>query len=326
MRAIQMEQLGGPEVMQVVDVPVPEPRKGQVRIKVEAAGMNYSDIMIREGRYMTKVDLPYLFGREFCGVIDAVGEGVTQFRVGQRVVGTGTKGAFADYTVASVATAALVECPEGMSPEIAVAMLVQGITAIHCLDDCGRVQPGETVLIHAAAGGVGTLAVQLALLRGAKVIGTASSEEKLALIRELGAEAINYKEGDWVAELKAMTNGRGADVIIESVGGEIFLRSFREALAPLGRLVVMGAASGETAKLVNVEILGSGKSVIGYFLPNFFMAAPHRMAEASAELVERVQNGTLKPIVGKVFPLEETVEAFTYMQNRESIGKVIIKP
>lgn len=324
MRAIQIDALGGPEVMKRVELPVPEPRAGQVRVRVEAAGLNYSDIMIREGRYLHKVDLPYLMGREFCGVIDALGEGVKNFEIGQRVIGTANKGAFADFVICTAL--GLTPCPEGMTPEIAVSMLVQGITAIHCLDDCGRLQKGETVLIHAAAGGVGTLAIQLALLRGAKVIGTASSEEKCKLIRELGATPINYKNDDWVEELKNLTNGRGAEVILESVGGNIFTRSFREALAPLGRLVVLGAASGETAKLVNTEILASGKSIIGYFLPNLYTAAPHRIVEAGMELVERVQNGTLKPIVGRVFSLDDAIEAFNYMQNRESVGKVILKP
>lgn len=324
MRAVQIDQIGGPEVMRLVDVPVPEPRPGQVRVKVEAAGLNYSDIMIREGRYLQKTEPPTLLGREFCGVVVALGEGVTAFQVGDRVVGTASKGAFADEVV--VRAEGLTRCPAGMSPEVAVSMLVQGITAIHCLDDCGRVQPGETVLIHAAAGGVGTLAIQLARLRGARVIGTASSDEKCALIRELGGEALNYTHADWVAELKNLTGGKGAEVILESVGGEIFLRSFREALAPLGRLVVFGAASGEVAKLPNVEILGASKAVIGYFLPVYYSAAPRRVSEASGELVRRIQDGTLKPIVGKVFSLDEVVEAFNFMQSRASVGKVIIKP
>jgi NADPH2:quinone reductase len=325
MKALEIHDFGGPEVMQIVDVPKPELTRGSVLVRVEAAGLNYSDIMIRHNQYLDKVKLPYQMGREYAGIIEAVDEDAQGFEVGQRVVGSCRGGAMAEYVV--VPSAGLFSCPDGITPEQAVAMLVQGITAVHCLDDAARVQEGETVLIHAAAGGVGTLAVQLAVIRGAKVIGTASNDEKCELIAELGGTPINYKDTDWVRELHQLTNGRGADVILESVGGDIFLKSFREALAPMGRLVVFGAASGEVAKLANVEILGSGKAVIGYFLPRYFVRSHvHRIQEAAVELVQLIREERLRVIIGKSFALDDAVEAFNFMESRQSMGKVIINP
>lgn len=325
MNVLEIQDFGGPEVMQVVSVPRPEVIRGSVLIRVEAAGLNYSDIMIRHNQYLDKMKLPYQMGREFAGIIEALGDDVQGFDVGQRVVGSCSGGAMADYVV--VPSAGLFPCPDGISPEQAVAMLVQGVTAIHCLDDAGRIQEGETVLIHAAAGGVGTLAVQIANLRGANVIGTASKDEKCDLIAELGGSPINYQTTDWVKELHQLTNGRGADVILESVGGDVFMRSFREGLAPMGRLVVFGAASGEVAKLTNAEILGSGKSIIGYFLPRYFTRShAHRIQEAAVELVKLIQTNKLRVIIGETFKLTDAVEAFKYMESRQSVGKVIIKP
>lgn len=325
MKALEIQDFGGPEVMQVVNIPKPDVPRGGVLVRVEAAGLNYSDLMIRHNQYIDKVKLPYLMGRDFAGVIEAVGEDVKGFAVGQRVVGSCQGGAMAEYV--AVPTAGLFQCPEGITPEQAVAMLIQGITAVHCLDDAGHVQEGETVVIHAAAGGVGTLAVQLAVIRGANVIGTASTDEKCELIAELGGKPINYKEQDWVKELHQLTDGRGADVILESVGGDVFLRSFREALVPMGRLVVFGAASREVVKITNVEILGSGKSIIGYFLPRFFTRShAHRIQEAATELVEGIHKNELRVIIGKTFSLDDAVEAFNYMESRQSMGKLVINP
>lgn len=325
MKAVMMHAYGGPDVLTLADVPMPDLTPHTVLVKVEAAGLNYSDIMIRQNRYMDKMELPYTFGRELAGVITAVGEGVTRYAVGDRVVGTVGGGAFAEYAV--VRENALFPIPHSLSNEVAVAILVQGITAVHCLVDVGGLQAGERVLIHAAAGGVGTLAVQLARHYGATVYGTASSDEKCDLIAEMGGTPINYSHADWPTVARELMAGEGADLILESVGGEVFLRSFREVLAEFGRLVVLGAASGEVAKLSNVELLGSGKSVHGYFLPRFFHRKRiHRIREAAAELAALVDDGTLKPVVGKVFSLDDAVAAFAHIESRASVGKVIIKP
>lgn len=324
MKHVQILNHGGPEVMQVAEADEPKASAGKVRVRVEACGLNYSDIMIREGTYIDEMRLPYTLGREFCGVIDQVGEGVAGYSVGQRVIGSVPGGALAEYLVTP--TPGLIPCPEGLSPEQGAAFLIQGITAMHCLDDCGRLQSGETVLIHAAAGGVGTLGVQIALARGAKVFGTASSDEKCKVITELGGQAINYKDNDWVSELRTKTNGRGADLILESVGGDVFRRSFKDALAPFGRLVVYGLAGGEAASLTNVEILESNRSVIGYYLGSFFPDHMDRIVSAIQRLMELLGAGKLKPLVGKTFSLDETVDAFNYIQSRQSFGKVVVKP
>jgi len=324
MKAVWIEALGGAEVMQLIDQPIPEPTSKQVRVKVEAVGLNYSDIMIREGKYLQRTQLPQVLGREFAGVIDVVGAEVKGLTAGMRVYGTVTQGALAEYVCADYR--GLLPVAEGMTSDMAVALIIQGITALHCLNEHGNLKAGETVLIHAAAGGVGTLAIQMAKAMGARVIGTASSEMKCQLIRDLGAEAINYSEGDWVAEVMTLTDGKGADLIIESVGGDVFLRSYREALSTFGRIIVLGIANGEPVNISTSEILKRNKAIIGYFLAVYFEKTPHLVAEAIGRLLALVQAGTVKPIIGATYPLTETVAAFDHMQGRGSVGKVIIKP
>jgi len=228
MKLVQFDRPGGLEVIRVVEVPVPEPGSGQVRVKVTACGLNFSDIMIRQGRCVADVPFPYRAGREFSGVVDALGDGVQNVKPGEAVFGLSFYGgAMAQYVVVDVASVNPV--PAGVPPVEAAALHIQGINALFCVEDYGRVQQGESVVVHSAAGGVGGLAVQIAIARGARVIGTASRDEKLGEIGDLGAEAINYAKGDWVAEVKKLTSGRGADVIIDGVGGELFRRSVFEA-------------------------------------------------------------------------------------------------
>lgn len=325
MKAIQIEALGGPEVMQVIDMPVPEPGPKFVRVKVEAVGLNYSDIMIREGRYLSRTQLPQIMGREFAGVIDAMGDSVRGFSIGQRVYGTAGSGALAEYALCH--SAGLLPIPDGMSSEMAVALIVQGVTALHCLDDHGGLKAGETVLIQAGAGGVGTLAIQMAKQLGAgKIIGTASSEAKCEAIRALGAEAVNYSMPDWADEVLRLTDGRGADLIIESVGGDVFWRSYRDLLAFAGRIVVVGIASGDVNEIRTNEILRRNKTIIGYFLAEYFEKAPDKVLTAIMRVLEMVSSGAVKPVIGATFPLEQAVDAFNFMQNRQNIGKVVIKP
>lgn len=324
MKAVEITQTGGPEVMQLVDVDLPEPAARQVRIKVEACGLNYSDIMIRRGLYVEKMPLPYRMGREFCGTIDTLGPDVSGYQLGQRVVGTAPGGALAEYVVAPAA--GLMPLPEGLSPAEGAAFLIQGITAMHCLEDCARLRSGETVLVHAAAGGVGTLAVQIAKAKGAKVFGTASSDAKCETIQSLGATAINYASGDWVDTLRQATDGNGADVILESVGGDVFHRSYHEALATFGRMVVYGIAGGEIVRVDNREILMSNKSLIGYYLGTYFPKYLDRVVAATAKLMTMMAEGHVKPIVGQTFTLSQAADAFEHLETRKSIGKVVVTP
>lgn len=325
MKAVYIEEIGGADVMQLIDAPVPEPTGKYVRVKVESVGLNYSDIMIREGKYLQRTQLPQILGREFAGVVDAVGEGVRGIEVGQRVYGTVNSGALAEYTLAHAAT--LLPLPDAMTSDMAVALIVQGVTALHCLDDHGGLKPGETVLIQAAAGGVGTLAIQMAKRLGAgKIIGTASSAEKCAVIRDLGAEAVNYSDPDWVAQVQALTDGRGADLILESVGGDVFWSSYRDLLAFAGRIVVVGIAGSEVNEIRTTEILKRNTTIVGYFLAQYFEKAPDRVLSAIGRVLDMVNSGAVTPIIGATFPLEKAVDAFNYMQNRQNIGKVVIKP
>ncbi len=325
MKAVRIEKHGGPEVMQIVDVPEPKAGDREVRVKVEAAGLNYSDVMIREGTYVDPMPLPYLMGREFCGVVDQVGSDAQGYvQPGQRVVGSVQGGAMAEYVVAS--PFGLVPCPDDLAPEQGAALLIQGITAVHMIDDVARVQSGETVLIHAAAGGVGTLAVQIARARGATVLGTTSKPEKCKVVEDLGGTAINYSEEDWVAKVKELTDGRGADAILESVGGEVFRKSFEQALAMFGRMVVYGVASGQLEKLHNLKILESNRTISGYYLGSYFPKHLDKVAAATQTLMGMIAAGQVKPIIGKTFPLDRVVEAFDFMQQRESHGKVVILP
>ncbi len=324
MKALRIQQHGGPEVMEIVDLPVPEPDSKQVRVKVEAAGLNYSDIMIREGMYLEEMPLPYVMGREFCGTVDALGDHVNGIEPGTRVVGSIHGGAMAEYTLANAA--ALVPCPDELPPEQGAALLIQGITAVHCVDDVGRATQGQTVLIHAAAGGVGTLAVQIAKALGATVIGTASSDAKCRTITDLGASAVNYANDDWVDRVLELTDARGADLILESVGGEVFRRSFDEALATFGRMIVYGLSSGRLEKLHNRQILESNKAVIGYYLGAYFPRHMDRVIAATGKLMGYLQTGEVHPVIGNTFPLDKAIEAFDHMQSRQSIGKVVIVP
>lgn len=325
MKAIWIESLGGPEVMQLIDAQIPEATGKYVRVKVESVGLNYSDIMIREGRYLQRTQLPQILGREFAGVIDALGDDVRGFHIGQRVYGTIGSGALAEYALCHMA--ALFELPEGMSSDMAVALVVQGMTALHCLDDHGHLQPGETVLIHAAAGGVGTLAIQIAKHMGAgKIIGTASNDTKCDTILELGAEAVNYSSPNWVEEVLRLTDGRGADLILESVGGDVFWRSYRDLLAFAGRIVVLGIAGSEVNEIRTSEILKRNKTIIGYFLAEYLEKARQKVIPSIQRVMDLVNSGAVKPVIGATFPLDKSVDAFNHMQNRQNIGKVVIKP
>jgi len=233
-------------------------------------------------------------------------------------------GALAQYVVVDAASVNPV--PAGVPPAEAAALQIQGINALFCVEDYGRVQQGETVVVHSAAGGVGGLAVQISIAHGARVIGTASRDEKLSEIRDLGAHAINYAKGDWVAELKKLTSGRGADVIIDGVGGELFRRSVFEASAHGGRIVISGVASGQEVSLTNFQISAAHRTLIGVSLPSFFPDHLDRIMSAMDRLFGMLGRGELRVRIGHVVPLEKAVEAFRLLEERRSVGKVVVIP
>jgi NADPH2:quinone reductase len=327
MKAVQFSKYGGPEVLEFVELEKPIPEGHEVVIEVKAIGVNYADTARREGKYVVPTPLPFVPGAEVAGIVVEVGPDVTSVEIGTKVVtllGTKKATGYAEYTIAD--ERGLIPLPEGVGFNEAVALPLQGLSAYHVLKTMGRLEEGETVLVHAAAGGVGTIAVQLAKLFGAgKVIATASTPEKLNLAKELGADVlINYTEEDWVEQVKAATNGKGVDVALEMVGGEVFNKTM-ECLATFGRLVVFGAASGEQSKLNPSLLMGRNQSVIGFFLPQI-MKKPVLLQESLIELLTYLQKGQLKLIVGGVYPLDDAVNVHKLLQSRKTKGKLVLVP
>lgn len=324
MKAIQLTKFGGPEVLQMVELEVPVPKGHEVLIKINAVGVNYADTARREGKYVVKTVLPFIPGAEIVGVVTAVGDQVTKVVPGTRVVTLIESGGYAEYALADERS--VIPLPEQVSDQLAVSLPLQGLSAYHILKTMGRLEQGETVLIHAAAGGVGTIAVQLAKIFGAgKVIATASTEEKLDLARELGADVgINYTKDGWVEEVLAATNGKGVDVALEMAGGEIFQQTIK-CLAPFGRLVVYGAASGEHASFYPNLLMRKNQSVIGFFLPQI-MRKPELINQSMQELFTYLALGKLKLTVGGVFPLDDAANVHTLLQSRKTKGKLILQP
>jgi NADPH2:quinone reductase len=327
MRAVQITKYGGPEVLQLVELEKPSPAGHEVVIEVKAIGVNFADTARREGQYVVPTPLPFVPGAEVSGVVVEVGDAVTTVEVGAKVVtllGTKKATGYAEFTIAD--ERGLIPLPEGVDFQQAVALPLQGLSAYHVLKTMGRLEEGETVLIHAAAGGVGTIAVQLAKLFGAgKVIATASSEEKLNLAGELGADVlINYTENNWVEQVMEETNGKGVDVALEMAGGNIFNGTL-ESLAPFGRLVVYGVASGVQSRLTPSQLMGRNQSVIGFFLPQI-MKKPKLLQESLVELLTYLQKGQLKLIVGGVYPLEDVVTVHKLLNSRKTHGKLVLVP
>ncbi|GAC1394565.1 MAG: NADPH:quinone oxidoreductase family protein [Ktedonobacteraceae bacterium] len=321
MKAIRINKTGGPEVMCLEEIEKPTPKAGEVLIKIAAAGINYADLSQRQGMYLTRTHTPMTMGFEVAGTIEALGSGVTSPKVGSRVIAL-TGGGYAEYTTAPANT--IIPIPENLSFESAAAFPVQGITAYQLLRESTRLQAGESVLVHAAAGGVGTLAIQLAKLMGAKtIIGTASSDKKLELVRRLGADvAINYKEANWAEQVKEATHDKGPDIILEMVGGEIAEKSL-QILAPFGRMVVYGAASGQMVQFSGIQLMYKNQSVVGYWL-TAWMSRPDKTAEAAKDLMQYLASGKLHIIVGHTFPLKEAAEAHKAIAERKTTGKVVL--
>ncbi|UVE49228.1 NADPH:quinone oxidoreductase family protein [Haloferax larsenii] len=323
MKSIVVTEYGRSDTLDVRETETPDPGPGEVRIAVEAAGINFADIMQRRGHYRDGPTPPYTPGLEAAGTIDAVGEGVER-EVGERVVAMTGTGAYAEYVTAPAN--ALFDVPESISFAEAAGFPVQFLTAHNCLHEWGGLEDGEQVLIHAAAGGVGTAAVQLADLAGAETFGTASTEEKLDLATDLGLDhPIQYTEEDFRDVVADETDGEGLDLVLDGVGGETFQHSL-DALSDFGRVVTYGAASGEVAEADTTRLLFENKSVIGFHLGNAMQKRPQSVLGAVPELSELLASGELDVIVGETFALEDAAEAHQYIEDRKSSGKVVLEP
>ncbi|SES01504.1 quinone oxidoreductase family protein [Salipaludibacillus aurantiacus] len=327
MKAIQMKEFGGPEVLKEVELSKPAPQSREVLIEIKAIGVNYADTARREGQYVVSTPLPYVPGSEVAGIVAEVGDEVTSVKPGARVVtliGADNATGYAEYTLADERS--IIPVPEGVDFNHAVALPLQGLSAWHVLKTMGRLEEGETVLVHAAAGGVGTIAVQLAKLFGAgKVIATASTEEKRDLAKELGAdETVDYTAEGWEQQVLEMTDGKGVDVALEMAGGDIFHKTL-SCLAPFGRLVIYGVASGEQPKFYPASLMEKNQSVIGFFLPQI-MKKPELLKSSLGQLLAYTQKGELKLIIGGVYPLEEAAHVHSMLQGRKTSGKLILTP
>lgn len=284
-------------------------------IKVGAAGINYADTMMRAGTYLTKPALPFTLGYEAAGTIESVGENVTNFKIGQRVLATTSSGGYAEFATAKAVLT--MPIPDELGFGESTALLVQGLTALGLLNET---KSGDSILIHAAAGGVGTLLVQLAKHKGLKVIGTASSEQKLQMVADLGADfAINYTEDDWTDEVLQATDGKGVDWIIEMVGGAIVGKNLK-VLAKHGTMWVYGSASNQDFKVSVLSLMAKNHTIRGYWLMNESVENRIRFTK---ELLGHLGAGRLKIQVTE-FPLENAREAHEAIENRKTTGKVVL--
>jgi NADPH:quinone reductase len=314
MRAVVITGFGGPEVLELVeDAPVPEPAEGQVLIEVSRAGINFADTHARENSYLASYELPLIPGAEVAGVAD-----------GRRVVALMGTGGYAEYAVAP--REAVFPLPDGVSDTAALALIVQGLSAWHLLRTSTHLAEGESVVVHAAAGGVGTLAIQLAKrFRAGRVIATASTEEKRILALELGADAaVDPNEEELAAALRHANGGAKVDVVLEMAGGRVFDQSLR-ALAPFGRLATYGIASREPNQVSNGALMARSQAVIGFWLMHCF-GRPGMVAEPLQELFDLVEEGSLRIVEGEVYGLSEARRAHEEMQARRTSGKLVLDP
>jgi NADPH2:quinone reductase len=318
MKALVVTRFGGPEVLELQQVPDAHPAPEQVLVKVEAGGLNFADLMTTQGGYATTPKPPLIAGREFAGR-----ELTRDNASGRRVMGYTQWAAFAEKTVAHRNLVWLV--PENWTSEQGAAFPVNFFTAYFAYWKAGLLnQSGARVLIHAVAGGVGTAAVQIGKILGIEMYGTSSSEDKLARVRELGLQhGINYKQQDYAEAIRALTNGEGVDAVFEMLGGEHVAKSVK-CVRDFGRVIVYGAATGETPQLDTRLLYAKGASVHGLWL-SYLSANRPLMESAWKQLSEWVAAGKLKPVIGKIFPLDEARAAYTLMQQGKNYGKIVLK-
>ena len=322
MQAIRIHQFGGPEVLRVEDVPVPEPASGEVLIKVEATGVNFVDVYHRTGLY--RGQLPLTLGREAAGTVERIGAGVTTCRPGDRVVSETVRGGYAQYALA--AAERLVPVPERVSSRQAAAVLLQGMTAHYLVYATYRLAPGDTCLVHAAAGGVGLLLCQIASRIGARVIGTVSTDDKAALARQAGAhEVILYTRADFLTEVRRLTGGSGVQVVYDSVGRTTFLRSL-DCLARRGMLVLLGQSSGPVEPFDPQLLNAKGSLFLTRPTLAHYTATRAELLARGGEVLGWVAEGVLDVRIDHEFALAEAADAQRELEARRTIGKLLLIP
>ncbi len=322
MKAIRIHTPGGPDALKYEDVPEPTPKPGEAVVKVDAAGLNYIDVYYRAGTY--KAELPTTPGMEAGGTVSAVGSGVSEVKVGDKVAYTGVPGAYAQY--AAVPAARLVKLPQGVSTKQGAAAMLQGMTAHYLACSTYALRAGDTCLVHAAAGGVGLLLCQIAKMRGARVIGTVSTEEKAKLAREAGAdEVILYTRQEFDTEVKRLTNGKGVQVVYDSVGKTTWDKSLN-SLAPRGLIALFGQSSGPIGQ-IDPQILNQ-KGSLYLTRPSLghYTASRDELLQRAGELLGWIRDGKLKLRMEIEFPMKDAAEAHRALEGRRTTGKVLLIP
>jgi NADPH2:quinone reductase len=322
MKAVRVHEFGGPEAMSYEEVPTPSPGEGQVLVKLAASGLNYIDVYQRTGSYPNA--LPYTLGLEGSGTVAGMGAGAIAFKEGDPVTWTGVPGAYAEFAV--VPEQRLVRMPDGLDVKVGAAAMLQGMTAHYLVKTTYPLKAGDACLVHAAAGGVGLLLVQMAKQCGARVFGTVSTEEKAALARDAGADdVILYTEQDFEAEVKRLTDGKGVQVVYDAVGKTTFDKSLN-CLAPLGYMVLYGASSGPVPPF-DAAVLGA-KGSLFLTRPSLFHHIPDRasLEQRAGDVLNWVADGSLKLRMEHNFALSEVAEAHRSLEGRKTTGKVLLIP
>jgi NADPH2:quinone reductase len=322
MKAIQVSQTGGPEVLKLVDLPVPTPKPNEALVKIAAIGVNFIDVYFREGRY--PAPLPFIDGQEAAGVVTALGSEVKSLKVGDCVAYTGVQGSYAEY--AAVPADRLVKVPDGVDDRQAAAAMLQGMTAHYLSHSTYPLKKGETALIHAAAGGVGLLLVQMAKGLGARVLGTAGSPEKANLAREAGAdETILYNEQDFEAETKRLTDGKGVHVVYDGVGKSTFDKDLN-VLRPRGYLVLFGGASGPVPPFDPIKLSQKGSLFLTRPSLLHYILTRQELEWRAGDVFNMIKSGKLKLRIQYIYKLEDAAQAHRDLEARKTTGKVLLIP
>ena len=322
MKAIRIHAPGGPEVMRLDDVPEPTPKAGEAVVKVDAAGLNYIDVYFRSGLY--KAEYPLTLGLEAGGTVTAVGPNVSEVKVGDKVAYTGVAGAYAQYAV--VPAARLVVLPTGVSTRQGAAAMLQGITAHYLATSTYPLKKGDTCLVHAAAGGVGLLLCQMARMRGARVLGTVSTDEKAKLAREAGAdETIIYTRQDFEAEVKRLTDGKGVQVVYDAVGKTTWDKSLN-SLAPRGLIALYGQSSGPIGQIDPQILNAKGSLFLTRPSLNHHIASREELQSRAGEVLGWIASGKLNMRMEFEFPLKDAAQAHRALEGRQTTGKVLLVP